>query len=74
MKDQDDMTNGSPSEADEPAMCGDGSDMEHAPAEAEENGQHSGKQRKREKPLKIHGTLNDVLRAAMPNDKDIREK
>ena len=39
---------------------------EEALREAERDEQHGGKRRrKREKPLKIHGTLNDVLGAAM---------
>lgn len=57
-------------------MSGDGSmngaedDMERASANGEEKQREaadvgSDEKPKREKPLKIHGTLNDVLRVAM---------
>ena len=39
--------------------------FEEALREVERDQQHRGKRRQREKPLKIHGSLDDVLRAAM---------
>ena len=63
---------------DTPNICredigGDGADLEHIPAEEKEARalEEAREERKREKPLKIHGSLNDVLRAAMrPKKKD----
>lgn len=46
-----------------PDMSGDGADVEHAPAES--GACENGNGRTYEKPLRVKGTLDDVLRAAM---------
>ena len=53
----------------EAAISGDGADMEPEMSNTEAN------EKKREKPLAIKGTLDDVLRAAMrvkPKDEQIK--